>query len=145
MSRHKCTKELYKAFFQASSVRYSGLALSAVSPIDLSHDSINRLLRDKHFRPRGLWGTAKKYVDPNEPSLLIIDDTILSKVHSNKIELVNYQYSGNAHDVIAGIGWSIYCGMDWSKSNLYQSITEFMITPVRGLILYKSANCENFS
>lgn len=104
MSRHKCTKELYKAFLQASSVRYSGLALSEVSPIQLSHDSISRWLNNKHFRPRELWETSKNEVDPNEPSLLIIDDTILSKVHSNKIELVNYQYSGNVHDVIAGIG-----------------------------------------
>lgn len=39
MSRHKCTKELYKAFLQASSVRYSELALSDVSSEELSHDS----------------------------------------------------------------------------------------------------------
>ena len=36
--------------------------------------------------------------------MLVADDTVLSKTHSQKIELVNYQYSGNAHDVIAGIG-----------------------------------------
>ena len=34
MSKFKCTKELYKAFLQASSVRYSGLALSEVSPTE---------------------------------------------------------------------------------------------------------------
>jgi hypothetical protein len=48
MSRHRCTKELYKAFLQASSMRYSGLALSEVSPISLSHDSISRWLADKN-------------------------------------------------------------------------------------------------
>jgi len=52
MSRHKCTKDLYKAFLQASSVRYSGLALSDVSPSELSHDSISRWLKDKNFRPK---------------------------------------------------------------------------------------------
>ncbi len=35
---------------------------------------------------------------------MIGDDTVLAKTHSKKIELVNYQYSGNQHDVIAGIG-----------------------------------------
>jgi len=35
---------------------------------------------------------------------LIADDTILDKNRSKKIDLVHYQYSGNAHDVIAGIG-----------------------------------------
>lgn len=35
---------------------------------------------------------------------MIADDTVLTKTHSKKIELVNDQYSGNQHDVIAGIG-----------------------------------------
>ena len=104
MSRHRCTKALYKAFLQASSMRYSGLALSEVSPIAISHDSISRWLADKHFRPREIWEIAKQYVCSSEPCLLIADDTVLSKARSRKIELVNYQYSGNAHDVIAGIG-----------------------------------------
>lgn len=104
MSRHKCTKELYKAFLQASSVRYSGLALSEVSPIELSHDSISRWLNDKCFRPSGIWETSQHHIDKNEPCLLIADDTVLSKKYSEKIDLVNYQYSGNTHDVIAGIG-----------------------------------------
>ena len=104
MSRHKCNEELYKAFLQAASVRYSGLALSEVSPIDLSHDSINRWLQDKHFRPSEIWGSTKGLIDKKEQHLLIADDTILAKRHSKKVDLVNYQYSGNAHDVIAGIG-----------------------------------------
>jgi len=89
---------------QASSVRYSGLALSEVSPIELSHDSISRWLNDKSFRPSGIWEASQQYIDANEPCLLIADDTVLSKTYSEKIDLVNYQYSGNAHDVIAGIG-----------------------------------------
>ncbi|ALB22334.1 hypothetical protein Psal006b_02058 [Piscirickettsia salmonis] len=47
MSRHKCTKEIYKAFLQASSVRYSGLALSEVSPKPFSHDSVSRWLQSQ--------------------------------------------------------------------------------------------------
>ena len=104
MSRHKCTKELYKAFLQASSVRYSGLALSEVSPESLSHDSISRWLSDKHFRPHQIWETARSYVDSSKPCLLIADDTVLSKKHSKKRDCVHYQYSGNVHDVVAGIG-----------------------------------------
>ena len=49
-------------------------------------------------------GIAASHIDKEEPCLLIADDTVLSKQHSSKIELVNYQYSGNAHDVVAGIG-----------------------------------------
>lgn len=104
MSRHTCTKDLYKAFLQASSVRYSGLALSDVSPSALSHDSISRWLKDRNFKPKEIWSTSKHMMNQDEACLLIADDTVLSKTHSKKIELVNYQYSGNAHDVIAGIG-----------------------------------------
>ena len=104
MSRHKCTKELYKAFLQASSVRYSGLALSDVSPDALSHDSISRWLRSKHFTPSGIWELSSKEINTEGSGFLIADDTVLTKQYSKKIDLVNYQYSGNAHDVIAGIG-----------------------------------------
>lgn len=104
MSRHKCTKELYKAFLQASSVRYSGLALSEVSPLDLSHDGVSRWLKEKHFSPRDIWIQAKKLIDFSEECLLIGDDSVLSKTFSKHIDLVNYQYSGNEHAVVAGIG-----------------------------------------
>ena len=103
MSRHKCSKDLYKAFLQVTSVRYSGLALSDVTPFNISHDGISRWLKDRSFTPKDIWSVAKSVIDTNEESLLIADDSILSKVHSKKIDLVNYQYSGNAHGVIAGI------------------------------------------
>lgn len=104
MSRHKCSEELYKAFLQATSIRYSGLALSEVSPVALSHDSISRWLQDKHFRPSEIWASTKNLIKEEELGLLIADDTVLSKEHSKRIDLVNWQYSGNSHDVIAGIG-----------------------------------------
>lgn len=104
MSRHKCTKELYKAFLQASSTRYSGLALSEVSPTEVSHDSVSRWLREKHFSPKDVWNQAENLIDKTTECLLIGDDSVLSKDYSKKIELVHYQYSGNEHDVVGGIG-----------------------------------------
>jgi len=104
MLKHKCSKEIYKSFLQATSVRYSGLALSEVSPQDLSHDSVSRWLQSTHFKPSDIWKEAKDFINKKEPCILIADDSILSKPRSKKIDLVHYQYSGNAHDVIAGIG-----------------------------------------
>ena len=104
MSRHKCTTELYKAFLQASRVRYSGLALSEVSPLELSHDGISRWLKEKRFSSKDVWIKAKSLIDFDEACLVIADDSVLSKTFSKKIDLVNYQYSGNKHDVVAGIG-----------------------------------------
>lgn len=104
MCRHKCTKSLYTSFLQATSVRYSGLALSQVSPIALSHDSVNRWLSSRSFRPSGVWELSSSVIKLKEPCLVMGDDTILDKHRSEEIDLVNYQYSGNTHDVIAGIG-----------------------------------------
>ncbi len=104
MSRHLCTKELYTAFLQASSIRYSGNALSEVAPDMLSHDSISNWLKSRHFSPRNVWLEAKAYVDCVASSALIIDDSTLDKHRSRNIELVSYQYSGNEHAVIPGIG-----------------------------------------
>ena len=104
MSRHKCNKSLYTSFLQASSIRYSGLALSEVSPVPLSHDSVTRWLNSSFFRPSGLWDISKDLLEIEEPCFLIGDDTVLDKRRSQKIDLVKYQYSGNAHEVIAGIG-----------------------------------------
>ena len=86
MSRHKCTTELYKAFLQATCVRYSGLALSEVSPYELSHDSISRWLQDRHFRPHEIWSITEDLIDKKEPNLLIVDDSVLGKPHSKKID-----------------------------------------------------------
>jgi len=104
MAGFKCNKELYKSFLQASNVRYSGKALSEVSPKELSHDSVSRWLSSQNFRPSGIYQEVSKYIDKEAPCLLVGDDTLLSKQYSKKIDLVHYQYSGAVHDIIPGIG-----------------------------------------
>ena len=104
MSRPKCTQEIYKVFLQATSVRYSGLALSEVSPKGMSHAGISRGLQSRHFRPGGVWELAECLIPKEEPCLLLADDSVLDKQYSKKIECVQYQYSGNVHKVIPGIG-----------------------------------------
>ncbi|BBB57669.1 transposase (plasmid) [Candidatus Megaera polyxenophila] len=104
MGKSKCNKDLYKSFLQASSIRYSGKALSEVSPVKLSHDSASRWLNSQNFRPSEIYKEVSKYIDQDSPCLLVGDDTLISKQYSKKIELVHYQYSGAVHDVIPGIG-----------------------------------------
>ena len=52
MLKSKCMRELYSAFLQTSSLKYSNLTLSKVNPSKLSHDSIIRWLNNKSFRPQ---------------------------------------------------------------------------------------------
>ncbi|EKD24604.1 MAG: hypothetical protein ACD_80C00193G0001 [uncultured bacterium (gcode 4)] len=111
MSKSLCTKELYTTFLRVTSQRYSALSLSEVSPIDLSHDSISRWLADTHCQPKDIWNEAKSHV-LDTTGVLIVDDTILDKSRSEKVELVRYQYSGTVHDVIKGIGMLNFLWVD---------------------------------
>lgn len=111
MSQSLCTKELYCTFLRVTSQRYSALSLSEVSPVDLSHDSISRWLSDAHCQPKDIWNEAKSHV-LDTTGVLIVDDTILDKSRSNKIELVRWQYSGTVHDVIKGIGMLNFLWVD---------------------------------
>ena len=104
MRHHLCTKDLYKSYLLATSLRYSGLALSEVSPTPISHDAVSRWLKSKNLSPSLVWKESSKLIDKRLPCLLVADDTVCSKTRSKEIESVHYQYSGNTHKVIAGIG-----------------------------------------
>jgi hypothetical protein len=63
----------------------------------------NRWLNTQSFRPRKRWQIARSHINFSERSVLIADDTVLAKPRSKKINRVNYQYSGNAQDVISSM------------------------------------------
>jgi len=71
---------------------------------DLSHDKVNRFLRDAKCTPRMIWEKAKEDVITSENGYILFDDTVVDKNSSFKMELVRMQYSGNAHGTIKGIG-----------------------------------------
>ena len=105
MSKSKCSRELYCKFLEVTSTRYSALSLSEVAPesMSLSHDSISRWLRETKVQPKDLWDVAKKEVE-NRAGILVFDDVVINKSRSQKMELVNWQYSGAEHGIVKGIG-----------------------------------------
>ena len=100
MSRSKCDKNLYKSFLEATAIRYSGLALSEVSPKEISHDSISRWLSNKNFRPSEIYKETRRQIREDVGGVLAIDDMPIEKPRSKKIELVKAQYSGSSHKVV---------------------------------------------
>lgn len=101
--RSLCSRDLYATFLRVTSQRYSALSLSEVSPYPISHDSISRWLEETHCQPKDIWEKAKGCV-LNKKGLLVADETVLDKSRSSKMELVRWQYSGDEHDIIKGIG-----------------------------------------
>jgi hypothetical protein len=69
-----------------------------------SHDKINRYLRGERITPRLVWENVANLVVETANGYLVFDDTVLDKSHAFAIDLVQRQYSGNAHAVIKGIG-----------------------------------------
>jgi hypothetical protein len=69
-----------------------------------SHDMINRYLSGDRITPHLVWENVSPYIIPSEDGYVIFDDTVLDKRYSFNIDLVRRQYSGNAHQIIKGIG-----------------------------------------
>jgi hypothetical protein len=69
----------------------------------LSHDAINRFLRNNKLTARIIWEHVKGDIIPSDHGCLVFDDSILDKGHSHCIEMVKLQYSGNAHGLVKGI------------------------------------------
>ncbi len=71
---------------------------------NISHDMVNRYLKNDRLKPRIIWEHTKDSIVFHDNGYIVFDDTILDKNYSKNIESVRYQYSGNAHQVIRGIG-----------------------------------------
>jgi hypothetical protein len=69
-----------------------------------SYDTLNRYLLSEKLKPRYVWERVKKEVVFSENGFLVFDGTVLDKNDSTSIENVRWQYSGNAHSIIRGIG-----------------------------------------
>jgi hypothetical protein len=69
-----------------------------------SHDAINRYLVGDQMPPRRVWEQVRDQVVTSPDGFLIFDDMVLDKDASQAIALVRQQWSGNAKQVIRGIG-----------------------------------------
>jgi putative transposase len=71
--------------------------------IVVAHDKINRFLTRQSLTPETLWKEVEYHIE-RRMGWLILDDTVIDKIHSEHIELTYYQWSGKHHKVVKGIG-----------------------------------------
>src|SRR5260221_4680769 len=93
----------YCQFLLVSQTNYT-LTYFAEHRPGFSHDAVKRYLEEEKLTARMVWENVRAQVVRSEGGYLAFDDTVLDHNSSFKIELVRRQYSGNAHDVIKGIG-----------------------------------------
>ena len=99
----KVTRLDYCQYLLVSQINYT-LTHFADHCAQYSHDAINRSLRGEQITPRLVWENVKGQIVPTMEGYVLFDDTVLEKNASFAIELVRRQYSGNAKQVIKGIG-----------------------------------------
>jgi len=99
----KATRQLYCQYLMSSNNNYTATNLS--NHYDgLSHDSVTRFLKENRFTPSLLWEKVKPLLIQDKDACIILDDSVMDKSYSSKIDGVQKQYSGNAHGIIKGIG-----------------------------------------
>lgn len=99
----KFTKLNYCQYLLSSQINYTLTNLAKHLEV-ISHDKINRYLKNEKLTPSLLWDNVKELIEREENAYLVFDDTVIDKRYSEEIELTRWQYSGNEHGVIRGIG-----------------------------------------
>ena len=97
------TKKHYIEYLISTPVNYTCTNL-ANHLEGMSHDAITDYLRRDRLTAREVWRLAETLIKNRPEGYLIIDDSVQEKPHSQVIELVKRQYSGNAHGLVKGIG-----------------------------------------
>lgn len=70
---------------------------------ELSHDMVNRFLRQERFHSGHLWALVEEYLDDQSDSFLLVDDSVQDKRYAHFIDLAKRQYSGNEQGTVNGI------------------------------------------
>lgn len=99
----KFTKWDYCQFLLSSQINYTQTYFADHSE-KFSHDQINRWMRTETLTSQELRQWVQQQVRPSPKGYVLFDDTVLDKQHSFSIEVVRRQWSGNAKQVIKGIG-----------------------------------------
>lgn len=100
---NKVTRLDYCQYLFSSQINYT-LTNFSEHVEALSHDMVNRYLRDEKLTPMLVWEHAKSDIKQSKNGFIVFDDSILDKNHSRHIESVRWQYSGNTHGIVRGIG-----------------------------------------
>jgi hypothetical protein len=93
----------YCQFLLSSQINYTLTHFAAHSE-KFSHDAINRYLAGEKITPHLVWENVQRHVMRTPNGYLVFDDTVVDKNFSRQIALVRWQYSGNAHGILKGIG-----------------------------------------
>jgi hypothetical protein len=102
--------ELYSDYLLSSFSYTTATGLSAALEGQVSHDKITRFLSEEELDSRQLWKLVKPVVRKHESDegVLIFDDIVAEKPHSQENELICWHYDHNKKRSVKGIN-SLNC------------------------------------
>lgn len=99
----KVTAQAYGQFLINTPTNVTGTYFAETAS-GFAHDRVSDFLKQSKLRPRIIRDKALGEIPLTPHGFILFDDTVIDKDFSFDIEMVRSQYSGNAHDVIKGIG-----------------------------------------
>lgn len=110
--------DLYADYLVSSFGPTTATGLSRLLDAGLSHDKITRFLSERTFTSANLWQIVKPLVRKvqNENAVLVIDDSIAHKPHTDPSELIGWHYDHTTGTSVKGINFltTLYCADDVS-------------------------------
>ena len=93
------TQAKYIDFLLRTPRNYTGTHLAAHLP-EVSHDQVNRFLRDSTFSAAQLRELVLPLLVDSPEAFLLVDDSVQDKRYSRFIEVAKRQYSGTVHGMV---------------------------------------------
>jgi len=100
----KFTKLNYCQYLLSSQINYTLTNLANHLEV-ISHDKINRYLKNEKLTPSLLWDNVKELIEREENAYLIFDDTVIDKRYSDAtiLHLFEKRYSTNIEGKLLSI------------------------------------------
>ncbi len=97
--------DLYTDYLITSTRYTTATGLSQIFGDDLSHDKVTRFLSNEELDNKKLWSFLKPFLRSVEKShsVLIVDDTIFEKPHTDESEINTYHYDHSKGKSVKGI------------------------------------------
>jgi hypothetical protein len=97
--------EVYSDYLLSSFSYTTATGLSALTGGAISHDKVTRFLSSEDFGPKQLWQLVKPHVRcfERDDGVMIIDDTIEEKPHTDESELVCWHFDHSQSRSVKGI------------------------------------------
>ena len=109
----KSLLDLYADYLISSFGPTTATGLSRLLQANLSHDKITRFLSERPYTSANLWQIVKPLARQiqSEDAVLIIDDSIAHKPHTDPSELISWHYDHTTGASVKGINFltTLYC------------------------------------